>query len=324
MELSPKNIKMWSKIGTRATYGLAVMDLALKREKLLVLTSDTSTSAGLDRFKKKFPNRYFDLGIAEQNTLGVAAGLASEGFIVFASTFAPFQTMRCMEQIKVNLAYMRTPVNITGLASGVALGHLGYTHCCIEDIAIMRSLPNMVVLSPADSIETAKAVYASADINSPVYIRLTGDNSSANIYTEDYNFQIGKSIKLIDGDDIALLATGTMVSNSIDAARELNNKNISVSVYNFHTIKPLDTESLKNIFSKYKLVISIEEHNVIGGLGSAISEEISSYNKLKAPLLKLGIPDTYNHTGEYREVLDKVGLNSKGIFQNILKRLEKL
>ena len=127
-----------------------------------------------------------------------------------------------------------------------------------------------------------------------------------------------------NGDDIALLATGTMVSNSIDAARELNNKNISVSVYNFHTIKPLDTESLKNIFSKYKLVISIEEHNVIGGLGSAISEEISSYNKLKAPLLKLGIPDTYNHTGEYREVLDKVGLNSKGIFQNILKRLEKL
>ena len=182
MEINEKQIFLWSKLGSRATYGLTILELAKKIENnLLVVTADTSTSAGLERFKKKYPENYFDVGIAEQNSIGIAAGLASENFTVFASTFTPFQTMRCLEQIKVNLCYMNIPVNLVGLASGVVLGDLGYTHCSIEDISVMRSFPNMTVLSPADCGETAKAVFAAAKYNKPVYIRLTGGTNKSTV-----------------------------------------------------------------------------------------------------------------------------------------------
>ena len=174
MEVNERNIKMWSTIGSRATFGMGALDLAKKIDNLMVLTGDVSTSAGLDRFRKTYPEKYLDLGIAEQNMVGVAAGLASEGYNVITTTFAPFQTARCCEQIKVNAGYMKQKLCMVGLASGLALGNLGFTHCCIEDIGILRSIPNIQIVSPADSFETIKALNAAVNSKKSTYIRLTG------------------------------------------------------------------------------------------------------------------------------------------------------
>ena len=174
MIINDKNIKIWSAIGTRATFGLAVLDMAKELKDLVVLTADVSTSAGLDRFRKTFPEKYFDIGIAEQNMIGVATGLASEGKNVITTTFAPFQTMRCLEQIKVNLGYMNQKVSMVGLASGLALGALGFTHCCIEDIGALRSIPNIDIVVPSDSLETIKAINAMVKSKNSTYVRLTG------------------------------------------------------------------------------------------------------------------------------------------------------
>ena len=221
---------------------------------------------------KKIPERYFDVGIAEQNTLGVAAGLANEGLNVFVSTFAPFQTMRCLEQIKINLAYMQIPLTFVGLASGVSLGYLGYSHCCIEDLGVLRSLPNINIISPSDTLETVKAVFASAKSKNPTYIRLSGDNNSQQINFDDYDFQIGTAKQVMKGKKIAILATGTSVGESKKAAEKLNESGINCSLYNFHTIKPIDRVCLEKIALEYELIFTIEEHNIIGGLGSAVSE----------------------------------------------------
>ena len=323
MNISERNIKMWSSVGPRATYGLAIMELAKVEEKLVVITSDTSTSAGLDRFKKKYPHRYFDIGIAEQNTLGVSAGIASEGLISFVSTFAPFQTMRCLEQIKVNLAYMKIPLNFVGLASGVNLGHLGYTHCSIEDVGVLRSLPNIVILSPCDCLEVAKSVFAAAESKLPVYIRLTGDNLTEQIYKKDYLFKLGKAINITEGDNIAVIATGSMVGESKLAIEKLRKKRIFVSLFNFHTIKPIDVKALEKIFKKYKVIFTVEEHNIIGGLGSSVSEVLSR-SKNKVRQISLGIKDTYNITGDYREILNKSGLSAQKIYTKILNEYKKI
>ena len=195
MKIDNKNSKMWSQIGPRATFGLACLNLSDKEDNLMILTSDVSTSAGLDRYKKKFPEKYLDVGISEQNLIGVAAGLSSEGFKVVTTTFSPFQILRCCEQIKVNLGYMKHKVCLVGLASGVVLGNLGFTHCSIEDIAVLRSIPNISIISPADSGETVKALFAAINHKQSVYIRLTGSTNNPIVYNDDYNFEIGKSVK---------------------------------------------------------------------------------------------------------------------------------
>ena len=196
MDINEKNIKIWSTIGSRATLGIAALDLAKELDNLMVLTCDVSTSAGLDRFRKTCPEKYLDLGIAEQNMIGVAAGLASEGFNVITTTFAPFQTMRCCEQIKVNIGYMKQKICMVGIASGLSLGTLGYTHCCIEDVGILRSIPGITIISPADSLETVKALEAAVNSENSCYLRLTGASNNPIVYSKDYEFKIGKSITL--------------------------------------------------------------------------------------------------------------------------------
>ena len=193
MEINERNIKIWSTIGPRATLGMVALELAKKINNLMVLTCDVSTSAGLDRFRKTYPDKYLDLGIAEQNMIGVATGLASENFNVITTTFAPFQTMRCCEQIKVNLGYMKHKVCMIGIASGLVLGTLGYTHCCIEDIGVLRSIPGLTIISPADSLETVKAIEEAVKSKNPSYIRLTGSSNNPIVYQTDYDFKIGKS-----------------------------------------------------------------------------------------------------------------------------------
>ena len=286
----------------------------------MVLTCDVSTSAGLDRFKKTYPEKYLDLGIAEQNMIGVAAGLASENFNVITTTFAPFQTMRCCEQIKVNLGYMRQRICMVGIASGLALGTFGYTHCCIEDVGILRSIPGMTIISPADSLETVKALRAAVKSENPSYLRLTGSSNNPIVYKEDYEFEIGKSITLKEGKDITIFCTGAMVHQCLEAAKILESKNISSKVVNMHTIKPIDKLAIDGACNS-ELIVSVEEHNVIGGLGSAIAEHKSSLKKSPKQLF-LGIMDTYSKGGNYKFLQEKHRLTPDKIAEDILLHIK--
>ena len=255
--LNKNNFKMWSKLGMRASFGIIAQEIAKLEENLIILTADVSTSAGLDRFKKKFPEKFLDVGIAEQNLIGIASGISSEGFNVITTTFAPFQTMRCCEQIKVNLGYMKQKICMVGLASGLVLGNLGYTHCCIEDIGVLRSIPNITIISPADSGELAKALIASINHKNSVYIRLTGGSGISQIYDEDYDFEIGKAISIEKGEDLTIMATGLMVNVALDTAKILKKKNLNTEVINFHTIKPIDEKKILECVKKKK----INHHN---------------------------------------------------------------
>ena len=306
----------------RATFGVAALELGNSIDKLMILTGDVSTSAGLDRYKKKFPDKYIDVGIAEQNLIGVGSGLASEGFHVITTTFAPFQTMRCCEQIKVNLGYMQQKICMVGLASGLVLGTLGYTHCCIEDVGVLRSIPNLTIISPADSGETVKAVLASIKHKNSVYIRLTGGANLDQIYEDDYNFEIGKSITLKKGNDITIFSSGTMVSVALNCAKILSENNIDAEVVNMHTIKPIDKKKIKEAASKSKLIASIEEHNIIGGLGTAIAECLSSLKNTPEQVF-FGINDTYSEGGDYQFLKEKFNLTPSFISKKIISKISE-
>ena len=321
MDINEKSIKIWSTIGSRATLGIAALDLAKKIDNLMVLTCDVSTSAGLDRFRKTYPEKYLDLGIAEQNMIGVAAGLASENFNVITTTFAPFQTMRCCEQIKVNLGYMKQKICMVGIASGLALGTLGYTHCCIEDVGILRSIPGITIISPADSLETVKALQAAVKSENPSYLRLTGSSNNPIVYNKDYEFKIGKSITLKEGKDITIFCAGAMVKQCLEAAKILDQKQIYAKVVNMHTIKPIDKKAVEESCNS-KLIISVEEHNIVGGLGSAIAECKAQLSKSPKQLF-LGVKDIYSKGGSYKFLQEKHRLTSEKIVEDIVLELGK-
>ena len=322
MEINSKNIKLWSTIGPRASLGLGILDLAKSQKELMVVTCDVSTSAGLDRLRKTLPEQYIDLGIAEQNMIGVAAGLASENFKVITTTFAPFQTMRCCEQIKVNLGYMEERVTMIGLASGLVLGNLGFTHCCIEDIGALRSIPNLNIVSPADSLETIKSIEASLHNKKSTYIRITGGTNNPIIYESDYNFEIGKAITLKKGNDVIIFGSGAILENCMLAAKALDDKKISTGVINMHTIKPIDIEAIINAAEKTKLIVTVEEHNKIGGLGSAVSEVLSSM-KNSPKQLTLGINDSYTKSGSYNFLKDYYRLTTEKILKDVQNLLNE-
>jgi len=319
IDINKNKIKIWSTIGQRATFGMAAYEIAAKINNLMVLTCDVSTSAGLDRFRKNFPEKFIEVGISEQNMIGIAAALANEKYKVVTTTFAPFQTMRCCEQIKVNLGYMKQKITMVGLASGLVLGPFGYTHCCIEDIGVLRSIPNLTIISPADGLELVKALIASFKHNQSVYLRLTGSSNAPIIYEKDYKFEIGKSITLKKGKDVTIFANGNMVNIAIEVSKKLKEKKIDASVINVHTIKPIDISVIKKNL-KSKLFVSIEEHNIIGGLGSAIAESILKLN-LNLKLKVLGINDIYPKGGEYNYLLKKLNLDTLGIYNQIKELL---
>ncbi len=321
IKINNKSIKTWSTIGARPTYGLAVIELAKQREDLMVVTGDVSESAGLARFRKMYPEKFVDVGIAEQNMIGVAAGLADNGYNVFTVTFAPFQTLRCLDQIKVSLAYSDIKVTMTGLASGLINGPLGNTHCCIEDIGALRSIPNFIILSPADGVGIVKAVFAAAEAEHPVYIRLTGGSNNPIVYYDDINFKIGKAIEIVTGNDLTIFATGTMVFNSLEATKILAQEGIFASVWDMHTIKPLDEEAIRKAADKKKLIVTVEEHNIIGGLSSAVAEYLSSYRS-NSSQLSIGIDDFFPKPGDYPFMLQQCGLTPEQIAQNILSALK--
>jgi len=297
------------------------MELAKNHDNLIVVTGDVSESAGLGKFRKVYPEKFVDVGIAEQNMIGVATGLADNGYNVFTVTFAPFQTLRCLDQIKVDLAYSNIKVTMTGLASGLINGPLGNSHCCIEDVGSLRSIPNLTILSPADGVSIVKAVFAAAESDQLVYIRLTGGSNNPIVYHEDISFKIGEAIEIEAGDDLTIFATGTMVFNSLQAAKILAQKGISAGVWDMHTLKPIDKVAVRKAADKNKMIVTVEEHNVIGGLSSAVSEYLSSI-KNSAHQLSIGINDFFPKPGDYPFMLEQCGLMPEQIAQNIISSLE--
>ena len=284
----------------------------------MIVTADVSTSAGLDKFRKNYPDNFIDVGIAEQNMIGVATGLSRNGFQVITTTFSPFQTLRCLEQIKVNLGYMNEKIIMVGLASGLVLGPLGFTHCSIEDIGAIRSIPNIKIISPSDGLETTKAIIASIK-DSSIYIRLTGGAPAPIINKTNYNFEIGKSVNLIEGRDLAIISNGAILSECYAASEILKNKNISCKLINMHTVKPLDENTLK-VFKKFKYIFTVEEHNVIGGLGSAIAE----FSNLKTDnrLVRIGVDDLYSKSGSYHFMKKINNIDADSIVETIEEKLQ--
>jgi transketolase len=318
MEINSKNAQLWSRFGSRAVFGQAMLAAGEKNEKIMALSGDLGNSSGLARFQQTFPERYLNVGIAEQNMIGVAAGLAKEGFNVFATSFAPFITLRAGEQIRMNLGYMKLNVKAVSIGSGISMSFLGNSHYGIEDAAVMRSIPNMTIVCPADCSEIVKVVNAASEFEGPMYIRLTGAVGNPPVYTEDYDFVIGKSITVKDGTDITIIANGSMVYESLQASKILDGNGISTKVINMHTLKPLDTEELEKVISTSKVIVSVEEHSVIGGLGSAIAEYKSKFSN-SPPHLILGLPDNFGKTAEYRYLLDKYRLVGEKIAADIVE-----
>jgi transketolase len=308
VQYNTTNFRIWSKLGLKGSFfGIAAMELGELFDNLKIITADLASLSGLDRFKASFPDKIINVGIAEQNMLGISAGLANEGDIVFATTYATFITMRSFEQIRHYLGYMKSNVKIVGSGAGLVMGMSGNTHYSIEDIAIMRVIPNLVILSPADATEAVKVAFVAAQYFGPVYIRLTGGLNSPVIYKDDYKFEIGKAIILKENGDISIFATGTMVYNSLKAAEILESKSIHCKVINIHTLKPLDIDTIDFCSSESRLLITVEEHSKIGGLGGAIAEHIS-LNAGNVPLLRMGIDDVFKHAGDYNYLLEQNSL----------------
>ncbi len=310
------NILQWSRMGSRKTFGTVLTELASEHPELMVLVADVASSSGLEEFAKKYPKQFLNIGIAEQNMIGVAAGLAKNGYKVFAVSFAPFVSMRCYEMIRSYIGYMNLDVTIVGIASGVSLGEVGNTHYGLEDISLMNSIPGMTILSPADCTETAKMLVNLMDYYGPVYLRLTGTKGNPIIYKEDYKLNIGKAIQHREGNEIAVLATGTMVYEAIRVARLLEKEKISVAVYDVHTIKPIDRDLINRLVKDKVLIVTIEEHAVQGGLGSIVAS-INVKNKIPVHQMLFGLPDYFMKAGSYRYMLEQSGLYAKIIAKKI-------
>ena len=258
IEYNSKNIRMWSRLGPSGAFGVAAEELAKTNLNVLMLTSDLCYFSGLERYQHEHAEQFYNFGIAEQNMVGAAGGLAKEGFIPFANSYASFCSTRCADQVRVNMSYMRLPIKLVGLTSGFGAGILGTTHMSIEDLAFMRALPGITILSPADCMEIIKCVLAAANTKDPTYIRMTGPMNMPIVYKEDYEFCIGKAVKLKEGKDIGIIATGSMVANTLKAAEMLGEEGISCSVINMHTIKPMDKEAVCAAARAHELLVTIE------------------------------------------------------------------
>ncbi len=324
INLTNKDLSLYSKMGSRAVFGKIVTDLAPNHDKLLILTADTSTSAGLDRFRKLYSEKHVEIGIAEQNGMGIASALALEGWNVVFTTFTPFLILRALEQIKVNLSYMSSPVKLVGLAGGIVLGDLGYTHCAIEDIAICRSIPNISILSPSDICEVIKCTEYLLSHDGPIYMRLSGPQTQRIINPPEYNFKFGKAVKIKSGSKVAILATGQGLHIALDVFDILQDKGISCSVINHHTIVPIDVESILNAMSSHELMVTIEEHSIVGGLGTQVAEIFAENGVLKATKLrKFGLNHSYGKSGSYIDLMERSGLEKEAIADSILKILNR-
>ncbi|MGI6451517.1 MAG: transketolase family protein [Desulfitobacteriia bacterium] len=300
------------KIATRDAYGKALVELGRENKDLVVLDADLSKSTKTADFAKVFPERFFNMGIAEQNLIGFAAGLAAAGKIPFASTFAVFATGRAFEQIRNSVAYPQLNVKIAATHAGISVGEDGASHQAVEDLSLMRGLPNMTVLVPADAQETYQVVKAAAAYQGPVYIRM-GRLAVPVLFDDSYNFSIGKANILRKGSDVALIANGLMVGEALRAADKLLEQGIEAAVVNCASLKPLDSETIIEVAKQTGAVVTAEEHSIIGGLGSAVAEVLGE--NYPVPLSRVGIQDTFGESGRPAELLTKYGLTAEDIIK---------
>ncbi|MBR2627491.1 MAG: transketolase family protein [Peptococcaceae bacterium] len=297
-------------IATRDAYGQALAELGAINDKVVVLDADLSKSTKTNDFKKVYPERFFNLGIAEQNLLGTAAGFAAAGKIPFASSFAVFAVGRAYDQIRNSIAYPNLNVKIAATHAGLTVGEDGGSHQMLEDIALMRAVPNMTVIVPADGVETKQVVMAAAEHQGPVYIRL-GRPKVPVLLGDDYKFEIGKGVVLKEGTDVTLIGTGIMVSKAVEAAELLAADGISAAVVNISTIKPLDNALITEMAQKTGAVVTAEEHNIYGGLGSAVAEVL--VENCPVPMARVGVEDKFGESGLPDELLEKYGLTAANI-----------
>ena len=302
------------KIATRESYGNALAELGREHSDVVVLDADLAGATKTSTFKKEFPDRHFDCGIAEGNMMAVAAGIASMGMVPFASTFAMFAAGRAFEQVRNSIGYPHLNVKIGATHGGISVGEDGASHQCCEDFALMRSIPGMTVICPADDVEARAAVKAAYEFEGPVYLRF-GRSGVPVFHDEDFKFEIGKGEVLQDGNDIAIIATGIMVGEAMKAGEELRAEGINARVINLSTIKPLDEELILKAAEECGKIVTCEEHSIIGGLGEAVSSLLSE--KLPTPVRRIGVNDEFGHSGPAAELLRDFGLSAENIVETV-------
>ncbi len=314
--------RQWSRIGARGVYGQSLLSFAKENDQIFAISADLGNSSGLDRFKSTLAERFLNIGIAEQHMIGFASGLASCGFNVFTSSFAPFLSLRAGEQVRMNLSYMKHNVKLVAIGSGISMGYLGNSHFGLEDISIIRSMPNIIIVNPCDCFEVYKAVEALSIYKGPAYLRLTGSAPTPIIHTEDYKFELGKACTLLEGSDILFLTYGSMCKPTLETAKKLLEENsLSSQVYNIHTLRPLD-QIIVDSLKQYKNIFVIEEHSSIGGLHSILAEIIANQS-IKTNIFKsISLPNNYLKSGTYEQLLSYYELTSEKIYKNICKILQ--
>lgn len=310
---------MSKKIATREAYGKALAELAGLNNNIVVLDADLSKSTKTADFKAVCEERFFNMGIAEGNMMGVAAGLATCGKIPFVSTFAMFAAGRAFEQIRNSICYPKLNVKVCATHAGLTVGEDGASHQAIEDLSLMRSIPNMTVICPSDAVETVAAIKAIADYDGPCYVRL--GRATVNIINDEntYEFKIGKGVTLADGNDVTIVATGIMVDVALEAKEELRKEGINARVINIHTLKPIDKEVLVKAAKETGAIVTVEEHNVIGGLGSAVAEVLTE--EVPVPILKVGVQDVFGESGLPDQLLEAYGLTTDNVVEKVKKAI---
>ena len=303
------------KIATRDSYGNALAELGREHDNLVVLDADLAAATKTGVFQKEFPDRHIDCGIAECNMMGIAAGIASTGKVPFASSFAMFAAGRAFEQVRNSIGYPHLNVKIGATHAGISVGEDGATHQCNEDIALMRTIPGMTIINPADDVEAKAAVRAAYEMDGPVYLRFGRLAVPVINDRPDYKIEVGKGVLLREGTDVTIVATGLCVGASLEAAEQLAAEGISAEVINIHTIKPLDTELIINSAKKTGKVVTAEEHSVIGGLGSAVCDCLCE--NAPTPVCKIGVYDVYGESGPAAKLLEKYGLDAQGIYEKV-------
>ncbi len=299
------------KMATRDAYGKALVELGEKNDKIIVLDADLAAATKTGVFKKAFPDRFIDTGIAEANMMGVAAGLSTTGYTVFASSFAMFAAGRAFEQVRNSIGYTHLNVKIGATHAGISVGEDGASHQCCEDIALMRTIPGMTVINPADDVEARAAVFAAAEMEGPVYMRFGRLAVERFNDPDNYKFELGKAIKLEEGTDVTICATGLMVKEALEAKKLLAAEGISAAVINFHTIKPIDKEAIIEAAKTTGAIVTAEEHSIIGGFGAAVAEVVCE--TVPVPVVKVGVEDTFGASGPAVEMLHIYGLDAANI-----------
>ena len=322
MEMNPKNARFLARLGSRGVLGQAVLDMAADGKSFFTASADLGRTSGFSRFAEVYPNRYINVGIAEQDLIGIAAGLSADGTPVIATSFAMFASFHCADSVREFLGYMRRNIKLIGLDSGMAQSTGGYSHSNPQDIAFMRTIPGLTALSPCDGVEIYLALQAAMELDGPVYIRLTGDKVLPIIHKSgELQFEIGKAVELRNGSDIAIVGCGSILSEATKAADILETNGISSTIINMHTIKPLDTKAL-DALTNYKLVVTVEEHSIIGGLGGAVAEYLSE-KRNAPPVLRLGAADVLPKAGSYDFAMTQYGLRAAQLAEKISEKLKE-